>query len=98
MRSSHTSSQQSNELGKTILTAFTGLLKKVLVNNDKDSVDQIVNKIKQVSEEDLNVTVTAKKGTLHAYDRLSSKDFDFGVYFDDNSFTSLKALIYWCRQ
>ena len=28
LRSSHTSSQQSNELGKTILTAFTDLLKK----------------------------------------------------------------------
>ena len=73
------SSQQSNVLEKPILTAFTNLLQKVL--EDKDSIEQILSKVKLVTEEELKVTVTAKKGRS-----LCAKNFDFRIYFDDDSY------------
>ena len=73
------SSQQSNVLEKPILTAFTDLLQKVL--EDKDSIEQILSKVKLVTEEELKVTVTAKKGRS-----LCAKNFDFRIYFDDDSY------------
>ena len=91
------SSQQSNVLEKPILTAFTDLLQNVL--EDKDySIEQILSKAKLVTEEELKVTVTAKKGTLNAYDRLCAKNFDFRIYFDGDSYIALQALIDWCKQ
>lgn len=97
-QASHSSSQQSNVLGKGIVTALTDLLQKVLEKNDKVYIEQILSKAKQVTEEELKVTVSAKKGTLNAYDRLCEKNFDFKAYFDDDSYTALKALIDWCKQ
>ena len=74
------SSQQSNVLEKPILTAFTDLLQNVL--EDKDySIEQILSKAKLVTEEELKVTVTAKKGRS-----LCAKNFDFRIYFDDDSY------------